>query len=107
MEKHCTEILDRWQQKLSNFVRDTKEGTSENLDEKLSRLLEANVKLEETTHASRYTDEQLKIREAILSQYGHVSFYPIEFINFTLFKRVTLLVCLLTTRPMKQMMKMM
>lgn len=70
---YCNDILDNWQISLSNASEEEKktEKVIENVDEKLARLLESNVRLGETTHACNYTDEQLKIREAILSQYGH------------------------------------
>ncbi|XP_065200352.1 coiled-coil domain-containing protein 43 [Planococcus citri] len=68
----CNEILDNWQTSLSSASEEKKtEKVVENVDQKLARLLESNVRLGETTHACTYTDEQLKIREAILSQYGH------------------------------------
>lgn len=63
----------------------TTEKVVENVDQKLARLLESNVRLGETTHACNYTDEQLKIREAILAQYGHVSYIHILF-SFQLLK---------------------
>lgn len=74
ISKHCNEILDKWQLNLFDESKQkSEEKVVENVDQKLARLLEANVQLEETTHTCNYTDEQLKIREAILAKYSHVS----------------------------------
>ncbi|KAK7580255.1 hypothetical protein V9T40_000884 [Parthenolecanium corni] len=72
VDSHCTEILDKWQQALCNITKEpTVKKEIENVDQKLARLLVSNVRLEETTQACKYTDEELKIREAILSKYSH------------------------------------
>lgn len=42
----------------------------DNVDERLARLLETNVK--SSTVQRSYTEEERKIRDAILSQYGQV-----------------------------------
>lgn len=42
----------------------------ENVEEKLAKLLESNVR--PTTVQRSYTDEERKIREAILAQYSQV-----------------------------------
>ncbi len=74
IDVHCVEILDRWQQAVSSVTnKKNVEKTVENVDQKLARLLESNVRLEETAPTCKYTDDELKIREAILSKYSHVS----------------------------------
>lgn len=66
--------MDKWQQMLCNVTKSNNtEKIMENVDQKLARLLESNVQLEETTHICKYTDDELKIRQAILSKYSHAS----------------------------------
>lgn len=75
---YCKEILDKWDSLLNNKIDAPKHEEKENVDLQFSRLLEENVRLEETpqNHQNHeYTEEQLKIRKAILSQYSHVSTY--------------------------------
>lgn len=81
VDSHCTEILDKWQQALCNITKEpTVKKEIENVDQKLARLLVSNVRLEETTQACKYTDEELKIREAILSKYSHVCYSTFKII---------------------------
>lgn len=79
VNEHCVEILDKWQQTLSSTSQQkSPEKVIENVDQKLARLLVSSVRLEEcTAQACKYTDEELKIREAILSKYSHVSYIGI------------------------------
>lgn len=64
----------------NNSHQKSPEKTIENVDQKLARLLVSNVQIEETTtQACKYTDEELKIREAILSKYSHVSCINIDY----------------------------
>lgn len=66
----CNEIMEMW----LNFK--TKEpppmpSSSENVDKKLAKLLESQTLA--TTKQKQYTEEEKKIREAILSQYSQMT----------------------------------
>ncbi|KAL1123992.1 hypothetical protein AAG570_001762 [Ranatra chinensis] len=74
IKQHCHEILDRW--KLSQ-VGSASGGlpesveSKEDVDVKLVRLLESTA--QPTTVQKQYTEEERKIREAILAQYSQTS----------------------------------
>ncbi|XP_066159117.1 coiled-coil domain-containing protein 43 [Euwallacea fornicatus] len=67
--KICDEILDKWQ--TLRPKEDTPvQATSEELNEKFAKLLESQSLT--TTKEKVYTEEQKKIREAILAQYSQM-----------------------------------
>ncbi|KAF6215559.1 hypothetical protein GE061_010315, partial [Apolygus lucorum] len=67
---HCREILDKWGESVSASSVEEVKKPEVDVEEKLVRLLEKNAL---STQAPReYTEEERKIREAILAQYGEV-----------------------------------
>lgn len=71
---HCREILDRWKRFQANSAAASVENIpkpTENVEEKLVKLLESNAR--STTVQRQYTEEERKIREAILAQYSQTS----------------------------------
>uniref|UniRef100_A0A069DQQ7 Coiled-coil domain-containing protein 43 n=1 Tax=Panstrongylus megistus TaxID=65343 RepID=A0A069DQQ7_9HEMI len=70
---HCSEILDRWKSCHKSPESETliKTNPFEDVEEKLVRLLETNT-LSTTVHRE-YTEEERRIREAILAQYSQTS----------------------------------
>ncbi|XP_066258822.1 coiled-coil domain-containing protein 43 [Euwallacea similis] len=67
--KICNEILDKWQS-LQPKEDIPVQATSEELNEKFAKLLESQSLA--TTKEKVYTEEQKKIREAILAQYSQM-----------------------------------
>lgn len=82
MLKHCIQfqeddlenvtkgIIDEWEK--CQPKSETASAKSEDVDAKLARLLE--TKHIETTVQRKYTEEELRIREQILSQYSQVEY---------------------------------
>ncbi|KAI5743141.1 hypothetical protein M8J77_015005 [Diaphorina citri] len=71
ISKHCQEILDKWQ----NF-KGTKNAAQAatsaiNVEDRLAQLLEPTTK--DLVVQKEYTEEEKKIREAILAQYAQTS----------------------------------
>ncbi|KAL4712939.1 hypothetical protein ACJJTC_012009 [Scirpophaga incertulas] len=70
MSIHVTEILDKWES--CQLKEESPKRTSDvDVDTQLSKLLESQAPT--TTTRREYTDEEKKIREAILSQYSQLS----------------------------------
>jgi hypothetical protein len=69
---HCHEILDKWKNlsQTTEVVTENNAGCGEDMDVKLVRLLESQPR--PTTVQRTYTEEERKIREAILAQYSQV-----------------------------------
>nr|CAD7569173.1 unnamed protein product [Timema californicum] len=70
---HCREILDKWK-KLSpteKSVDDENAKGGDDMDVRLAKLLESQPR--PTTVQRTYTEEERKIREAILAQYSQMS----------------------------------
>ncbi|XP_059479825.1 coiled-coil domain-containing protein 43 [Neocloeon triangulifer] len=69
------EILQRWQtfssQKQEEQEAAAAQNKPEDVDERLVRLMESQAK--STIPVRNYTDEERRLKEAILSQYGHVA----------------------------------
>lgn len=74
ISKLCQEILDKWKvfQTEEENSHKTVLDVAEDVDVKLARLLETQAK-PATVIRNNYTDEEKRIREAILSQYGQMS----------------------------------
>ncbi|KAL0274025.1 UNVERIFIED_CONTAM: hypothetical protein PYX00_006560 [Menopon gallinae] len=71
--KICQEIIDKWKIfQAEESVPKTVLDVSEDVEVKLARLMENQAKAT-TVIRNNYTDEERKIREAILSQYGQMS----------------------------------
>ncbi|XP_046676906.1 LOW QUALITY PROTEIN: coiled-coil domain-containing protein 43-like [Homalodisca vitripennis] len=70
---HCREILDHWKASQSNIASNVVSAPAvlDNVEEKLAKLLESNIR--PTIVQRNYTDEERKIREAILAQYSQTS----------------------------------
>ncbi|XP_006608806.1 coiled-coil domain-containing protein 43 [Apis dorsata] len=71
IDKHVTEILKVWEENLPNKEKAGPKVPVEDVDVRLARMLESQS-LPTTTQRS-YTDEEKKIREAILAQYSQMS----------------------------------
>jgi hypothetical protein len=73
---HCREILDKWNKasQAADVLTENNTGTGEDMDVKLVRLLESQPR--PTTVQRTYTEEERRIREAILAQYGQVFLLP-------------------------------
>ncbi|XP_043800752.1 coiled-coil domain-containing protein 43 [Apis laboriosa] len=71
INKHVTEILKVWEENLPNKEKAGPKVPVEDVDVRLARMLESQS-LPTTTQRS-YTDEEKKIREAILAQYSQMS----------------------------------
>lgn len=69
----CSDILDKWKECSSGLESESSinEGPTEDVEEKLVRLLEKNTLSQPVQR--EYTEEERKIREAILSQYAETS----------------------------------
>nr|CAD7400595.1 unnamed protein product [Timema cristinae]CAD7434376.1 unnamed protein product [Timema monikensis] len=69
---HCREILDKWK-KLSPTEKSVDENAKggDDMDVRLAKLLESQPR--PTTVQRTYTEEERKIREAILAQYSQMS----------------------------------
>jgi hypothetical protein len=69
---HCREILVKWKSvsQTIDVVTGNNAGSGEDMDAKLVRLLESQPR--PTTVQRTYTEEERKIREAILAQYSQV-----------------------------------
>lgn len=82
MSIHVAEILDKWE---SCRPKDESPKTVSDaeVDKQLSKLLESQALA--TTTRREYTDEEKKIREAILSQYSQLSDNEV---NFNILKHV-------------------
>lgn len=61
--------MDKWSESFK-VVQEEQKKPEEDVEEKLVRLMETNTLT--TTVQREYTDEERKIRQAILSQYGEV-----------------------------------
>ncbi|CAG9772032.1 unnamed protein product [Ceutorhynchus assimilis] len=70
ISKISTEILTKWQS-LKPKDEPPQRATTEEINEKLAKLLESQSLA--TTKQKQYTDEEKKIREAILSQYSQMT----------------------------------
>nr|CAI5852786.1 unnamed protein product [Callosobruchus analis] len=68
--QHCNEILEKWQTCKPKEI-DVHQMSNEEVEEKLAKLMES--KSLAITKQKQYTEEEKKIREAILSQYSHMS----------------------------------
>ncbi|KAL1491064.1 hypothetical protein ABEB36_011717 [Hypothenemus hampei] len=68
--KICEEILEKWQS-LKPPTPTPTTASNEDLNEKLAKLLESQSLA--TTKQKEYTEEEKKIREAILSQYSQMT----------------------------------
>ncbi|XP_015588170.1 coiled-coil domain-containing protein 43 [Cephus cinctus] len=71
ISKHVTEILAAWTKWLPVEDAGVASGSTEDVDVRLARMLESQS-LPTTTQRS-YTEEERKIREAILAQYSEMS----------------------------------
>lgn len=71
INNHVTEILKVWEENFPNKEKAGPKVPLEDVDVRLARLLESQS-LPTTTQRS-YTDEEKKIREAILAQYSQMS----------------------------------
>ncbi|KAG6796450.1 coiled-coil domain-containing protein 43 [Apis mellifera caucasica] len=71
INNHVTEILKVWEESLPNKEKPGPKVPVEDVDVRLARMLESQS-LPTTTQRS-YTDEEKKIREAILAQYSQMS----------------------------------
>ncbi|XP_046401454.1 coiled-coil domain-containing protein 43 isoform X2 [Ischnura elegans] len=69
--KHCREILERWQKISQALNSNNKSQPEEDVEVKLVRLLESQSL--PTVAPKSYTEEERKIREAILAQYSQMS----------------------------------
>nr|CAD7400596.1 unnamed protein product [Timema cristinae]CAD7434377.1 unnamed protein product [Timema monikensis] len=71
---HCREILDKWK-KLSPTEKSVDENAKggDDMDVRLAKLLESQPR--PTTVQRTYTEEERKIREAILAQYSQVDIH--------------------------------
>lgn len=69
--KHCREILERWQNLSQVLNSKVKSEPEEDVEVKLVRLLESQSL--PTVAPKSYTEEERKIREAILAQYSQMS----------------------------------
>ncbi|XP_071453891.1 coiled-coil domain-containing protein 43 [Hetaerina americana] len=69
--KHCREILERWQKISQALNTSSKSEPEEDVEVKLVRLLESQSL--PTVAPKSYTEEERKIREAILAQYSQMS----------------------------------
>lgn len=69
----CSDILDKWMEfnSVANVVSKEQDGPVEDVEEKLVRLLEKNTLSAPVQR--EYTEEERRIREAILSQYAQTS----------------------------------
>lgn len=69
---HCREILDKWKKvsQTADNLKGNNASSGEDMDVKLVRLLESQPR--PTTVQRTYTEEERKIREAILAQYAEV-----------------------------------
>ncbi|XP_014248160.1 coiled-coil domain-containing protein 43 [Cimex lectularius] len=69
----CREILDKWAETQGSKAEETpvNKATSEDVEEQLVKLLEKNTLC--TTVQREYTEDERKLREAILAQYSQTS----------------------------------
>lgn len=67
----CNEILEQWLILKPKEEQGAKQMSSEEVDTKLAKLLESQQLA--TTKQKQYTEEEKKIREAILSQYSEMT----------------------------------
>lgn len=73
---HCREILDKWKKvsQTADILTGNSASCGEDMDVKLVRLLESQPR--PTTVQRTYTEEERRIREAILAQYAEVFLLP-------------------------------
>ena len=73
---HCREILDKWKKvsQTADTLTGNNASSGEDMDVKLVRLLDSQPR--PTTVQRTYTEEERKIREAILAQYAEVFLLP-------------------------------
>lgn len=72
IEKHVTEILEAWAKWITVDTAPVDDTPKEDVDVRLARMLESQS-LPTTSHKSSYTEEEKRIREAILAQYSQMS----------------------------------
>lgn len=70
--KHVTEILEAWAKWGQEETTPVDCTPKEDVDVRLARMLESQS-LATTSHKSNYTEEEKRIREAILAQYSQMS----------------------------------
>ena len=69
ISEHCKEILEKWQQLTK--TQSLKDSTSEDVvEEKLVKLLESQTLA--TIQQRQYTEEERRVRDAILAQYSQI-----------------------------------
>ncbi|PSN42818.1 hypothetical protein C0J52_12665 [Blattella germanica] len=70
---HCREILEKWKNvsKNTDKAKENNVGSGEDMEVKLVKLLESQPR--PTTVQRTYTEEERRIREAILAQYSQMS----------------------------------
>ena len=69
--KHVTEILETWTKYLPDEAAANSNVPAEDVDVQLARMLESQCL--PTTSQKRYTEEERRIREAILAQYSQMT----------------------------------
>lgn len=81
IEKLVTEILDKWsltQTQIDKEAAAAAQVQLEDVDTKLAKLLEANIKTSDKKR--EYTEEEQKLRSRILEDYGQVG-GPLQMTN--------------------------
>lgn len=81
IEKLVTEILDKWsltQTQIDKEAAAAAQVQLEDVDTKLAKLLEANIKTSDKKR--EYTEEEQKLRSRILEDYGQVG-GPLQITN--------------------------
>lgn len=76
MSIHVSEILDKWE---SCKPKEEAPKPAADVDAQLAKLLESQALA--TTTRREYTDEEKKIREAILSQYSQLSDNEVKYLT--------------------------
>ena len=73
---HCREILEKWKKvsKTSEEVKENNVNSVEDMEVKLVRYLESQPRA--TTVQRTYTEDERRVREAILAQYSQVTIKP-------------------------------
>lgn len=73
IRNHCREILEKWRNtsQAAISVKNAEVAGAEAMDVKLAKLMESQAR--PTTVQRTYTDEERRIREAILAQYSQMS----------------------------------
>jgi len=68
---HCKEIIERWQKVFNTDSENGPSNGDEGVEDRLVKLLESQSLA--TVVQKSYTEEERRIREAILAQYSQVS----------------------------------